>query len=170
MNTGDLLAGNRWEYPPTGRLPDRSNPPIFQPEQLPAPDYRISGKAPRPEPQPKKVPQRQQPQIPQHLPIAQHPNPNRQRHRHPRQRHHTQQRKTPQRKPARHTSHHRPRQRIRNHQPHISPLARIPRRPRPPQLVIPKPAKPVSRHGSLHHLTATAPPDTQPSQIRAPIS
>ncbi len=46
--------------------------------------------------------------------IPQHPDPNRQRHRHPRQRHNAQQRKAPQRKPTRNAGHHRPRQSIRN--------------------------------------------------------
>jgi len=86
--------------------------------------------------------------------IAQHSHPDRKRHRHPSQYHDAQQRKAPQRKPARNTSQDRPRQRVRNPQPHIPQFARVPRRSSPPQLVITKPPKIVIRHRRLYHFAA----------------
>jgi hypothetical protein len=47
--------------------------PPLRPKPLPPPHHHIARIAPRPEEQPKAIPQRQQPKVAQHLPIPQNP-------------------------------------------------------------------------------------------------
>ncbi len=128
-------------------------PTVPATETSPPPNHRIPSKLHTRYRQRKTIPHRQQPQIPQHLPIKQHHPNTQRRRRNPRQHHHAQRRKAPQLRPLATHVIHRPQHRVRHsHPPPLSPPPPSPRRPRPPHLVLPEPAKPIHRHRRLHHL------------------
>src|ERR1700722_19337409 len=121
---------------------------------LAPPGHGVSRETPDPDSQRHHIARRQQPQITQHLPVAQHSYTDGQGQRHPRQQRQAKQRNTAEAGPRGNQVAQRPRQPIGKHHPGISQLPGKTRAAAPANLVRQELTKSILRQKSLNHLAA----------------